>query len=183
YDVDQIEVPPDFDTMPRAPKGFPAISISNPNSDLFINRSSTPQFSREMKRAYYASTSFVDAQVGRVLDALYKNNLQDNTIIVFFGDHGYHLCEKGKWSKAYSLYNLGIRVPLLIAVRGKSKQNCAAVVELLDLYPTLAALCGLPAPGNIAGDDFSGLLNDPLVTWDKPAYSVTQIKNKMGRSV
>lgn len=183
YKVGQMKLPVDFDTVPRAPEGFPAISISNPNSDLFINRTSSPDLSREMKRAYFASTSFMDAQVGRVLDALQKNNLQDNTIIVFFGDHGYHLGEKGKWSKAYSLYELGLRVPLLIAVPGSQKQSCAAVVELLDLYPTLAALCGLPGPENIAGDDFSALLKDPLMAWDKPAYSVTQVKNKMGRSV
>ena len=87
YDVDKIELPVDFGTTPKAPPGFPAISISNPNSDLFIRRESPPGLSREMKRAYYASTSFMDAQVGRVMDALEKNNLQDNTIVIFFGDH------------------------------------------------------------------------------------------------
>jgi len=183
YDVNKIQLPVDFDTTPRAPQGHPHIAISNPNSDLFIRRTSTPELSREMKRAYYASTSFIDEQIGRVLDALEKNNLADNTIIVFFGDHGYHLGEKGKWSKAYSLYDLGLRVPLLIAIPGGKKQSTNAVVELIDLYPTLASLCGLSVPEKLSGDDISILLDNPHAAWDKPAYGITQIKDKMGRSV
>ncbi len=70
----------------------------------------------------------MDAQVGRVMDALEKNDLLDNTIVVFFGDHGYHLGEKGKWSKAYSLYELGIRVPLIIAVPKGRAQHSTQIV-------------------------------------------------------
>ncbi|XWW48083.1 sulfatase [Fibrella sp. USSR17] len=183
YDVNKMELPVDFGTTPKAPVGFPPISISRTNSDLFIGRESTPELSREMKRAYYASTSFMDAQVGRVLDALERNRLQNNTIVVFFGDHGYHLGEKGKWSKAYSLYELGLRVPLLIAMPKGKGQHSTQVVQLLDLYPTLADLCGLPKPTAIEGHSLAPLLKKTYSQWDFPAYSVTAVQNKLGKSV
>lgn len=183
YDVDKIELPKDFDTIPRAPAGLPEISIANRNSDLFIGRPSPPQLSREMKRAYYASTSFMDAQVGRVMEALKKNNLEENTIVVFFGDHGYHLGEKGKWSKAYSLYELGLRVPLIIAVPKGKAQFTTQVVELLDLYPTLAELCGLPKPARTAGHSVATLLKNPNAPRNFPAYSLVEYRQKTGKSV
>ncbi len=116
YDAEKIQLPPDFNTHPEAPPGFPELSIPKRNADLFIGRDASPREAREMIRAYYASTSFVDEQVGRVLEALDRLNLRDKTIIVFWGDHGYHLGEKGKWSKAYSLYEVGTRVPFIIAL-------------------------------------------------------------------
>src|ERR1044072_3220028 len=99
-----------------------------------------------MIRAYYASVSFMDEQVGRVLDALDRLKLRDNTIIVFFGDHGYQLGEKGNWSKAYSLYDVAIRVPLIIAMPNGKPGVSSRTVGLLDLFPTLVDFCGLPQP-------------------------------------
>ncbi|MEJ6982272.1 sulfatase [Pedobacter sp. P351] len=183
YDTDKIELPVDFGTVPKAPPGLPEISISPRNSDLFIGRESTPELSREMKRAYLASTSFMDAQVGRVMDALERNNLQDNTIVVFFGDHGYHLGEKGKWSKAYSLFEVGLRVPLIIAVPKGKAQYSGKIVELLDMYPTLADLCGLPRPAGIEGHSLVPLIKKPEADWNFPAYSVTDYRGKLGKSV
>ena len=183
YDVNKIPLPVDFGTTPKAPPGFPAISIAPRNADLFIGRESTPELSREMKRAYWASTSFMDAQVGRVIDALEKNNLADNTIIVFWGDHGYHLGEKGKWSKAYSLYEVGLRVPLIIAMPNNKGESSRRVVELIDLYPTLAELCGLPKPLNISGQSIAPLLKNPGMRWERPAYSVTEYQKILGKSV
>lgn len=183
YDVNKIPLPIDFGTTPKALAGAPEISISPRNSDLFIGRESPPELSREMKRAYWASTSFMDAQVGRVIDALERNGLKDNTIIVFWGDHGYHLGEKGKWSKAYSLYELGLRVPLIIAMPNEKGRSTSSVVELVDLYPTLAELCGLPKPKNISGDSIAPLLKNPNGSWNRPAYSVTQYRQSLGRSV
>ena len=183
YDVEKIELPVDFGTTPKAPAGFPEISISKTNSDLFIGRESPPDLSREMKRAYYASTSFMDAQVGRIMEALEKNNLQDNTIVVFFGDHGYHLGEKGKWSKAYSLYELGLRVPLIIAApKGKAQQS-TEIVQLIDLYSTLIELCGLPKKNDIEGNSLVPLLKNPNAKRTFPAYSVTAVRQSIGRSV
>lgn len=183
YDVNKIPLPVDFGTTPKALEGAPPISIPPRNADLFIGRESPTDLSREMKRAYWASTSFVDAQVGRILEALEKNGLKDNTIVVFWGDHGYHLGEKGKWSKAYSLYEVGLRVPLIIALP-KGKANYSnRIVELIDMYPTLADLCGLPRPKDIEGESLKPLLTKPQLKWKDVAYSVTDYRGIIGKSV
>lgn len=183
YDVDKIPLPVDFNTRPQAPAGFPDISIPHRNADLFIGRDASPDQAREMIRAYYASTSFMDAQVGRVIDELERLKLREKTIIVFWGDHGYHLGEKGKWSKAYSLWDVGIRVPLIIAVPGRRPQVSERVVQLLDLYRTLADLCGLPPPKQIEGRSLAPLLRNPKSNWNYPAFAVVQFQGKFGASV
>lgn len=183
YDVNKIPLPVDFNTHPQAPPGFPDISVPYRNADLFIGRDSAPDQAREMIRAYYASTSFMDAQVGRVIDELDRLKLREKTIIVFWGDHGYHLGEKGKWSKAYSLWDVGIRVPLIIAVPGRASQVSDRVVQLLDLYRTLADLCGLPPPKQIEGRSLAPLLRNPKTKWNYPAFAVVQFQGKFGASV
>jgi iduronate 2-sulfatase len=183
YDVNKIPLPVDFNTHPIAPAGFPDISIPHRNADLFIGRESPPDAAREMIRAYYASTSFMDAQVGRVLNELDRLKLRDKTIIVFWGDHGYHLGEKGKWSKAYSLWDIGLRVPLVIDVPGGKPQATERVVELLDLYRTLADLCGLPQPEGIEGRSLAPLVRNPKLNWNYPAFAVVQFQGKFGESV
>jgi len=184
YDVHKIPLPVDFNTHPIAPAGFPDISIPHRNADLFIGRDSSPEQAREMIRAYWASTSFMDAQVGRVIAELDRLKLRDNTIIVFWGDHGYHLGEKGKWSKAYSLWDVGLRVPLIIDLPGAKPQVSERVVQLLDFYRTLADLCGLPTPPpEIQGRSLAPLLRNPKAVWGRPAYSVVQFQGKFGESV
>ena len=183
YDIDNIPLPVDYGPVPKAPPGLPPISIAPRNSDLFIGRESTPESAREMKRAYWASVSFMDEQVGRVLDALEKNGLKDKTIVVLWGDHGYHLGEKGKWSKGYSLYEVGLRVPLLIAVPNGRPGSTDQIVESLDLYPTLAELCGLPKPSDLSGASLVPRLAKPNGGWDRPAYSVVVYGKSFGRSV
>ena len=183
YDPEKIPLPVDFATQPRAPAGFPDLSIPHRNADLFIGRDSPPAAAREMIRAYYASTSFMDAQVGRVLAELDRLKLRDKTIIVFWGDHGYHLGEKGKWSKAYSLWDIGLRVPLIIDVPGAKPQVTGRVVESLDLYGTLADLCGLPHPEGIEGHSIAPLLRNPNLSWNYPALAVVQFQGKFGESV
>jgi arylsulfatase A-like enzyme len=125
----------------------------------------------------------MDAQVGRVIAELDRLKLRDNTIIVFWGDHGYHLGEKGKWSKAYSLWDIGLRVPLIIDVPGAKPQATGRVVELLDLYRTLADLCGLPQPQGIEGRSIAPLLRNPKTSWDYPSFAVVQFQGKFGESV
>ena len=183
YDVNKIPLPVDFNTHPQAPSGFPDISIPHRNADLFIGRDAAPDQAREMIRAYYASTSFMDAQVGRVLDELDRLKLREKTIVVFWGDHGYHLGEKGKWSKAYSLWDVGLRVPLIIAVPGRNPQVSERVVQLLDLYRTLADLCSLPLPKETEGRSLAPLLRNPGSSWNYPSFAVVQFQGKFGASV
>jgi arylsulfatase A-like enzyme len=183
YDADKIPLPADFNTHPQAPPGFPELSVPRRNADLFIGRDASAAEAREMIRAYYASTSFMDAQVGRVLAELDRLHLRDNTIVVFWGDHGYHLGEKGKWSKAYSLWEIGLRAPLIISVPGARGQVSERVVELLDLYRTLADLCGLPPPEGVEGRSLVPLLRNPKMRWDYPAFAVVQFQGKLGESV
>lgn len=183
YDPAKIPLPPDFATRPTKPPGFPEISIPKRNADLFIGRDASPTEAREMIRAYYASVSFVDEQVGRVLNTLDRLKLRDNTIIVFWGDHGYHLGEKGKWSKANSLFEVGLRVPLIISLPGAKAEVSERPVQLLDMYPTLAELCGLRRPVDNEGHSLVSLLRNPQAKWSYPAYSVTLFQGKLGKSV
>lgn len=184
YEAAKLTLPVDFTKIPTVGGGVPAEALS-PNSDVFIGREASDAEAREYLRAYYACVSWMDAQAGRVLDALDRLGLRSKTIVVFWGDHGYHLGEKGKWSKHNSLYEVGTRVPLVVALPdGKHGGSaCRRTVELLDLYPTLAEVCGLEAPAGLEGTSLSPLLRDSSAAWDKPARSVTFRGKTFGRSV
>ena len=185
YEASNIPLPADFKPRPTLPEGFPPASLPMRNGDLFIARDAIEPDARDMIRAYYACISFVDAQVGRVLEALDRLKLRDNTVVVFFGDHGYHLGEKGKWSKHNSLFEVGTRVPLIISAPGLpgNGQASARIVEFVDLYPTLVELCGLPKPPGIEGDSLVPLLKSPGAAWDHAAFTVTKAGQALGQSV
>ncbi len=125
---------------------------------------------------YYASVAYMDAQVGKVLDALQENGLVDSTIVIFTSDHGYHLGEHDFWAKV-SLRDESAGVPLMICVPGKAPAVCDSLVELLDLYPTTASLCGLPVPDRLQGKDISAMLDDPDVEVRDAAFSVAPMRN------
>lgn len=115
---------------------------------------------RKLVQGYLACVSYVDAQVGRLLEALDDLNLAENTIVVLWGDHGWHLGEHGMWGK-HTNYEVATRVPLIVHVPGGAAAKTDALVELIDLYPTLAELCGLEAPSRCEGESFTPLLKDP----------------------
>jgi arylsulfatase A-like enzyme len=133
-----------------------------------------------MIRAYLACVSYVDWNIGRVLAELDKQGLRENTIIVFWADHGYQLGEKGKWSKAGSLWEQGAHVPFIILdPRAKGNGNSSPrIVEMLDIYPTLIDLCGLPKYKELEGVSLKPLLNNPYTEWNRPAYTIWNEHNK-----
>ena len=174
YDLDDIKLTPDFAAWPTVPPGFPSAAIRKRNADLFIGRGASVEAAKEVIRAYIASISWVDWNIGRVLGELDRLGLRENTIVVFVADHGYQLGEKGKWSKAGSLFEMGTRVPLIVSAPGAkgNGQSCTRIVESLDIYPTLVELAGLPPQNEIEGTSLAPLLKNPAADWDKPAYSI-----------
>ncbi len=134
----------------------------------------TDDLRRQCRQAYYASISFMDAQVGRVIASLDRLGLADNTIIVFTSDHGYHMGEHGLWQKM-SLFEESSRVPLLIVAPGMAAKGVSAKspVSHIDLFPTLAELCGVKTPSNIQGQSLVPMLKDPKVTGR--GWALTQV--------
>src|SRR5262245_31986472 len=168
YSLDRIKAPafsPDAAALVPAAAWF----TTPPNWGI------SEQAQRETIRAYYASISFLDANVGRVLDALDRLRLSDNTVIVFFSDHGYQLGEHGQWMKQ-TLFERSARAPLIVAGAGVSAKGHASarIVEFIDVYPTLADLTHLSPPPGLHGRSLAPLLKDPQTAWDHPA--LTQVR-------
>lgn len=179
YDRDRIEMP----ANPQPPTDVPPIALHDSREILRGFKSNpdgkpTEAEVRTLRHGYLAAISYMDAQVGRVLTALRQNGLENNTIVVFWSDHGFHLGEHGLWAKT-SNFELDARVPLIVCTpEHPGGQVCESVVELLDIYPSLADLCGLTPPNNLEGLSINGLLDDPTqsikpadYTWHpRPAY-------------
>jgi uncharacterized sulfatase len=183
YDPAAMPLPPDFDTGPRQLAGFPPDEFRQ-NIDLYAGRSFSVLEAREAMRAYYACTSYMDAQVGRLLDGLTQHGVDNNTIAVLWGDHGWHLSEKGMWAKG-TLFEVSARGPLIISDPRKRTGGRASprVVQYLDMYPTLVDLCGLPPASWLEGASLRPLLDNPDAPWDKPAYTVQTRNWFLGRTV
>jgi iduronate 2-sulfatase len=180
YPLEKIalpEIPANYkDTVPA-----PALTASNPWPYYGVK----PDEARISKRAYYASISFVDAQIGRVVDALDRLGLAQNTLIVFWSDHGYSIGERGLWAKQ-SNFEESARVPLVIAgpgVKPAGPQGSPRLVELLDLYPTLADLTGLKPVAPLDGASLRPLLANAQAHWDRPAFTQVERQGFGGNSV
>jgi uncharacterized sulfatase len=179
YPLDAITLPeiaPDFQKqVPR-----PALASTPPWPYFGVSR----DHARECKQAYYAAISFVDAQIGRLLDAMDRNKLWDNTVVVFWSDHGYHLGEHGLWMKR-SLFEESDRVPLVIVAPGAkgNGKTCARTVEFVDLYPTLADRAGLTPPPGYEGVSLKDLLADPAAAHDRPAFTQVHHPGAVGHAV
>jgi iduronate 2-sulfatase len=140
--------------------------------------------SRDLIRAYYAATSFMDAQLGKVLDEFDRLGLRDNTIVVLWGDHGWHLGEHGLWCK-HTNFEEATRAPLIFCLPGQKQHGTktAALVEFVDIYPTLCDAAGLPIPAGLAGQSFLAQVHDPAAPGKTAAFSQYPRRQAMGYSV
>ena len=128
---------------------------------------------RSMIHGYYACVSYLDAQIGLLLDTLERENLARNTVIILWGDHGWHLGDHGQWTK-HTNFEQAAHVPLIISAPAAAKtagRKTRALVEFLDIYPTLAQLCALPPPPEVEGTSLVPLIEDPEREWNRAAYS------------
>jgi len=127
---------------------------------------------RQLIHGYYAATSFADAQIGRLLAALKEKGLAENTIVILWGDHGWHLGDHGMWCK-HTNYEMATRAALVMRIPGQKATGKPSerFVEFVDIFPTLAEVCGLPKPEGVEGFSFAPLLNDPKKEWKLAAFS------------
>ena len=139
---------------------------------------------RAYTQAYHACVSFIDAQIGLLLDAVKRNGHWEDTIIIFISDHGYHLGEHYMWGKV-SLFEECARVPMIVRVPGRTRAgtSTAGLTELVDLYPTLCELCGIKAPAHLQGQSFAGLVDKPSGEGKETAYTVVSRGKTLGRSI
>lgn len=165
FPYDEMLLPPkivgDWDDIPKA--GINYKTSKNMKMD--------ERRQRKAMGGYFASVAFMDAQVGKVLNALNNAGIEDETIVIFTSDHGYHLGEHDFWAKV-SLHEESARVPLIVCVPGKLPAVCDSFVELIDLYPTISTVCGLAVPERLQGVDISPLLDDPELQVRDAAFSV-----------
>jgi choline-sulfatase len=167
FPYQQIVLPPkvedDWDDIPA--RGI--------NYVTSVNGQMSEEQEKKAVAAYYASVSYMDTQVGKVLNTLKEEGLEDKTIVIFTSDHGFHLGEHRFWMKV-SLHEESVRVPLIIKVPGKKPAVCHSFAELLDLYPTVAELAALSTSGHLQGKSLVKTLDHPEYSIREEAFSVTQ---------
>jgi uncharacterized sulfatase len=176
YPLQDIPLPDnpadDLDDIPEASK--------NVRPYLWHHMGMNEEAQREGLRGYYAATSFMDEQLGRVLGGLERMGLAENTIVVFWGDHGWNLGEHTRWQKM-SLMEESTRVPLIVRAPGMAGngRSCRGLVEFVDIYPTLTELCGLQPPDNLEGRSFAPLLRNPDGAGKKAAFTQLVYENRI----
>jgi len=161
------------------PEKFPGDWDDIPKPGINYKTSQNMQMDvRRQKKAvggYYAAVAYMDAQVGKVLDAVERTGIADRTIIIFTSDHGYHLGEHDFWAKV-SLHEESAGVPLIVCVPGKAPAVCDSLVELIDLFPTTLSICGIDVPDRLQGRDVSALLEDPSIKVRDAAFSCAPMR-------
>lgn len=172
---DRKDIPAPITT--NHPDGAPELAVRSWGelegySDIPKNGKLSADKTQELRHGYYACVSYVDALTGRLLKKLDELKLTDRTVILLWGDHGFHLGEQGLWTKANN-YELSTRVPLILSVPGQAHRGVKtdALVEFVDLYPTLAEVCGLDAPAGVEGISLLPLLEKPDRPWKTAAFS------------
>ena len=167
YPIEDIELPyvPEDDHDDIPPMGFPnVVSTKDPIGKY-------PDNQKRMWAGYYATVTYMDEQLGRIVDELEAQGLRDETVIVFTSDHGYHLGEHHFWQKS-NLHEEALRVPLIISAPGFRGGRSAAMVELMDIFPTVAELTGLSIPDSVQGESLVPILNDPNQRVREAALSI-----------
>lgn len=175
YDHGQIHLPGNY----RRPDGAPDAAMHN--SGELRNYAGIPkqrvldeELARNLIHGYYACVSFTDAQVGRVLDELERLGLDENTIVVLWGDHGWNLGDHTMWCK-HCCFESSLHIPLLVRAPGKSPVRSSALIETIDIYPSLCELAGLPVPEHCLGRSFVPLFEDPDQSWK--AFAISRFGN------
>lgn len=171
YDFDKIELP---DNM-KKPEGAPDVCMHNFGelrnyTDVPQNDPMEEDFMRKLIHGYYACVSYTDAQIGKILDALEKQGLAENTIVILWGDHGWHLGEHNLWCKHCNFEKV-LHTPLILNVPGKTNKTTSnALVEYVDIYPSLCELAGLETPCHVQGKSFVPLIKQPESTWKEAVF-------------
>ncbi|MEY3958503.1 MAG: hypothetical protein RJA37_1106 [Verrucomicrobiota bacterium] len=155
----------------RRPVDAPEQAFHESTEILGKGRAPTAEEAAEMRHGYFANISYLDAQVGKVLDALDRSGVAERTAVVFVSDHGYHLGERSLWGKT-SNFEFDTRVPLKISLPGQTRGAATgSFAELIDLYPTLLEICGIPRPERLDGTSLVPLLRDPAATVKQAAFT------------
>ena len=169
YERDQIKIADNRYRPKHAPKGLKGSNEYRKQYDLGEYEDGSEDFHRMMRHGYLACVSYVDKQVGKVLAELEALGLADNTIVVIWGDHGFHLGEHTFWGK-HNTMHLATRVPLIIRGPGVEAGVSHAIVETSDLFPTLCEMAGVETPATVQGKSFTSLLGDPSASFRDAAY-------------
>ena len=174
---------------PLPPKDCPKIALHNwgelrAYQDIPKTGPLSDKMALDLVHGYYAATSYVDAQIGRLLDELERLGLADKTVIVMWGDHGWQLGEHGLWCK-HTNFEIATRVPMIFAAPGQKKPGAKtdALAEFVDIYPTLCDLCGLPVPEGLEGTSLAPVIDRPDRPWKTAAFSQYPRGKVMGYSI
>ncbi len=177
---------PDNRFLPKGAPPWSGVDLSELRNFKDIPKEGpiTEELGKRLLHGYLASVSYMDAQVGVVLDELGRLRLRDRTVVVLLGDNGYQLGEHGMWARKHTNFETSARVPLIVVPpRLRHGFHSRTVVELLDLYPTLADLCGLTPPSNLEGESLRRALRPDAPAWPRAAYTQYPRGGRMGRSV